>query len=473
GGKLVQASPGEQQAQEVHGECWWRKPDRVLWLQSINCEFDHHLESHGSSRAPFHFGSVFHPMDAHALYSPAASASTSKSTAKRKSLGRPGSFKRSLLSLVVFVIGFVFLCYNGLFLDFKGYLNLFGESVAPTPWVPSSIDAFKIEWPQLDARIHTAISRGELVGSCFTGKECSTKVPHKYTTTIVSAYYQFKSKHLAQEYKRWFSKFLAANDPIIVFVEPNSTWSKFVQEQRATHAAPTLLIEFEFSNLLMNTTLTDSFWQEQREIDKEKRIHKGTGVYKIWNEKVALLASAEEVNPFKTDYFAWVDAGYYMAKGFSPPSEGPSFALNLTKAGVPDTKMLLLHIRNETREHHGYRKVCTAGNMFVGHKKAVRNMYHRYYATLWDMIKRGEFVGSDQMVMCETCYRYPDVCFPYFSGSFRAWHDMASLLRNRGSALEISPHFKFSSATPVEVKELAPFPTEPIETMNISGDGWK
>ena len=45
----------------------------------------------------------------------------------------------------------------------------------------------------------------------------------------------------------------------------------------------------------------------------------------IWNEKLKFIEKAININPFKTDYFAWIDIGYvrnkiyidrYLKKGF-------------------------------------------------------------------------------------------------------------------------------------------------------------
>lgn len=313
-----------------------------------------------------------------------------------------------------------------------------------------------VDWPQSDKRSATAIADGELIGP-----HLSAGSRH---TTVVTAYYEFESKHGVRSYEGWFEKMLKMSDPLIVFVEPNSTWSHFVRGNRSRLQVPTILVEQPFNSLVMSTSFEESFWQEQRNIDLEAHIHRGTGVYKIWNEKLVLLKAAADVNPFGTEYFAWTDAGYYRP-GQSPPNDGsPAMRLNITKAGVPKSKLLLLHVRNDKRSNTGFRTVATAGNMFVGHADAINAIYYRYYTTLWDMVTNNLFVGSDQMVMTETCYRYPSVCHPYFPGRYKAWFHMATVLSKEDHDLsQLSPDFEFGA--PPASTELLPFPKDTVITM--------
>ena len=313
-----------------------------------------------------------------------------------------------------------------------------------------------VDWPQSDKRSATAIADGELIGP-----HLSAGSRH---TTVVTAYYEFESKHGVRSYEGWFEKMLKMSDPLIVFVEPNSTWSHFVRGNRSRLQVPTILVEQPFNSMVMSTSFEESFWQEQRNIDLEAHIHRGTGVYKIWNEKLVLLKAAADVNPFGTEYFAWTDAGYYRP-GQSPPNDGsPAMRLNITKAGVPKSKLLLLHVRNNKRSNTGFRTVATAGNMFVGHADAINAIYYRYYTTLWDMVTNNLFVGSDQMVMTETCYRYPSVCHPYFPGRYKAWLHMATVLSKEDHDLsQLSPDFEFGA--PPASTELLPFPKDTVVTM--------
>ncbi len=90
---------------------------------------------------------------------------------------------------------------------------------------------------------------------------------------------------------------LRATDPMIIFLEPNSTWFDFVIESRCIkllpypwikecHHSPTLVVPMKFEDLVMANTFTEDFWDYEHSMDTEKEFHKVSGLYKIWNEKM-------------------------------------------------------------------------------------------------------------------------------------------------------------------------------------------
>lgn len=133
-------------------------------------------------------------------------------------------------------------------------------------------------WPQLDHRIAKSILDGTMIG--FDPSQVSFDA----TYTIVTAYYQFTSKHGVGEYEKWFTRLLRASEPMIIFLEPGSSWYDFVLKQR-THA-PTIIAPIQFDELVMSTTFTTEFWDFMFSIDLEASVHKSSNVYKIWNEKL-------------------------------------------------------------------------------------------------------------------------------------------------------------------------------------------
>lgn len=124
-------------------------------------------------------------------------------------------------------------------------------------------------WPQLDHRIPKAILDGDFVG--FDGK-LSPSSFHQ-SNTIVTAYYEFTSKHTVRKYEKWFERILQGSEPMIIFVEPGSKWFQFVKERR-THA-PTIVAQLSFDDTIMATTFTEEFWNFMHSIDLEAKVHKG------------------------------------------------------------------------------------------------------------------------------------------------------------------------------------------------------
>jgi len=299
-------------------------------------------------------------------------------------------------------------------------------------------------WPQLDKRTLQAIANGFVQG---------VEAGMSYNNTIVTAYYDFNSKHSTGQYLAWINNLLQTSDPMIIFVEPGSTWFDLVKERRSH--APTIIAEQHFDDLVMSSTFTESFWQYQHGIDGEAKVHKGTGVYKIWNEKMVFLHSAIKLNPFDTPGFAWMDAGYFRKNRDAPPPSTAVIKVNLTESGVPLKKVLFLHVRNDDLSKIG--RVNLAGNAWYGSASAFLELYPRYYATFWDWISKGKFIGSDQFVMTETCRRYKSSCHPYYPGGWRDWFALsAAVAGKRGNISEISPHFLFLDEPP---KDITAIPT--------------
>lgn len=310
-------------------------------------------------------------------------------------------------------------------------------------------------WPQSDNRIARAIAEGAVL------LNVSARPMETERVTIVSAFYEFtKSKHSAEEYEVRIKRLLRTNDPLIIFVDPADRWAKFVTTRR-THA-PTIVAHLPFQDLVTSTTFTDSFWQEQLDADVggASAKQRGYDVYKIWNEKPILVHAVLEMNPFQSSVFAWMDAGYFKADHQSKEGEA-IINLNITQAGVPPSKILILHIRNDSPDVTP--RVETAGNAWIGTAKALYDFYDKYYLVMWDWITTKRFVGIDQEIMTEVCYRYPSVCHPYFPGRFRQWRDMAVVLGKTDHNLsKVSPHYHFG--TPPERNPPA-YPQGAVTTM--------
>jgi hypothetical protein len=141
-------------------------------------------------------------------------------------------------------------------------------------------------WPQLDHRISKAVLDGDLIGF-----DPSKPLTEMHNNTIVTAYYEFTSKHSPRDYERWFEKLLGASEAMIIFLEPGSRWVDFVAKKRKH--APTILAQIPFGEGVMSTTFTKDFWDFMFSIDTEAERHRASNVYKVWIEK---LVSADVID---------------------------------------------------------------------------------------------------------------------------------------------------------------------------------
>ena len=59
------------------------------------------------------------------------------------------------------------------------------------------------------------------------------------------------------------------------------------------------------------------FWAAQHALDPERNAHADSRLYWVWNEKSELLKRTADENPFGTEYFAWIDIGYFRYDGYA------------------------------------------------------------------------------------------------------------------------------------------------------------
>lgn len=287
------------------------------------------------------------------------------------------------------------------------------------------------KWPQMDDRVPNAILNGFRFGEHANQTKNDTEKHYEWNgtlyekpiqslATIVTAYYDIKSKHPAEQYKSWFENLLGATDPMIIFLEPNETawipWIPWFQERR--HHAPTIIVPFPFSNLTMSTTFTNAFWKEVMKRDYGHRYKKGVDVYKIWNEKIIMLHEAAAVNPFETDHFFWMDAGYFRRRAKSPRNR-PVIQNNISANGVLPRRILVQNIFKESS-----RQVIAAG-AWGGTGAAIQEAYDRYFETFQFMVKNDvTCVGYEQLVLIEMCRTFTSLCCIQYSGEDGDWFAM-------------------------------------------------
>jgi len=167
------------------------------------------------------------------------------------------------------------------------------------------------------------------------------------------------------------------------------------------------------------------------------------------------MYAAIHLNPFNTPGFAWMDAGYFRNDHDAPPPFTPIIKVNITEAGIPEEKLLVVHVRNDPLDAPA--RVNVAGNSFVGTGHAFLNIYSKYYQTFWHWITIRKFIGSDQFVMTETCRRYRTHCHPYFPGRFKSWFAMAHAMAGKEGHTDfakVSPKYLFLDEPPSDVPEV-------------------
>jgi hypothetical protein len=124
--------------------------------------------------------------------------------------------------------------------------------------------------------------------------------------TVISAYYEMKSKYTLEDYRRWIEIFLKNNKMYLIFFTEINL-SGFISECRRGYEDRTTIIILPREEWVANT-YEQKVWDALHTIDPEKEIH-NPELYKVWFEKIEFVRRGIQLNPYGHDDFLWVDAG--------------------------------------------------------------------------------------------------------------------------------------------------------------------
>lgn len=125
--------------------------------------------------------------------------------------------------------------------------------------------------------------------------------------TCVSCFYQVTNKH-SDAYLTWFRTTLRVTAPYVIF----GTKETIEIMRPFRNGLPTLFMERNIEDFVTN-------------IFKDKILTHplhcpSIDLGLIWNEKIFMVHDAAKINPFNTQFFAWIDAGICVYRDAMPPS---------------------------------------------------------------------------------------------------------------------------------------------------------
>jgi hypothetical protein len=225
------------------------------------------------------------------------------------------------------------------------------------------------------------------------------------SVTIVTAFFPLeKSKHTKQQYESWIRRFLKLQDNMVVFCPPE--WVRRIQMMRSwnnsrlpIHIVPMFLNE---TRIFQEYKDDRNVWKVQHSRDPERETHKDPMLYVIWNEKASWVQKAIEIDPFSSDFFAWVDIGYMRSDlllhkrmiRFLPQSLRQDQVLLLNVKPFININHLKGRLKNAT--------LYTGGGFIGGSKLGLTTWAQKYYALLKNNIQ-SNFIGKEQEWMTILC----------------------------------------------------------------------
>lgn len=219
-----------------------------------------------------------------------------------------------------------------------------------------------------------------------------TVTNESYNLTCVSGYWNIKNKY-NNKYEHWFENTLKINCPYIFFVDKYSI--EIIKKYREN--LPTYYIELDIENFTM---------YKYKDKIKTDNIHcPSIELNLIWNEKIFLIQKAFKINPFKSDYFCWIDAGISYYRDKVPPSI--PFPNKEKLKHIPKDKFIYSKCPKETEtyltnynllnkgEYHLY-KIIT-GTSYILYKNMI-DKFVDIYKNYLKLIDKSE-IWTDQVIL--------------------------------------------------------------------------
>ena len=263
--------------------------------------------------------------------------------------------------------------------------------------------------------------------------------------TIVTAYYEIKSKFNKSQYLEWGKTFMKLHAPIILFTEEHLIPElEILREDR-----PIKFIPIPF-NELDTWKLYKDKWIEHHAIDPENRYHTPE-LYAIWAQKAFFVENAIKSNYFNTNYFFWCDFG-----AFRDPNIDHNILETFPQIKYFNNDKLLLQSICDLSESdkkiekdslyipNVWTDIRLVGGLWGGSTIACIEWKRNYHIMLEKYFKNGLFAGKDQTVMLSTYLHNPTLALIVNCtlGHIDNWFFLEYLLSNKNVKYELNKTYQ-------------------------------
>jgi hypothetical protein len=266
-------------------------------------------------------------------------------------------------------------------------------------------------------------------------------IPFLSNITIVTGYFSAKKPNVSQNtYEKWMDNFLTLNEYMIIFTDIQNY--EYINSRRNTSNTLIILISIEEFKVAKYM----DYWEYCHSIDLEKK-HHSKEVYMVWNEKTYFVEKALNLNPFKSDYFFWLDIG--CIRDVNVLKSIHKFNVD----GIPENKIILSAVTyNIPNNYLNENKISISfenrngfscqvfdyiqGGFFGGHKNALSDWIKIYTDELALFVKTNTFGGKDQNIMGNIYLKYQqNFCLtqPKIFDSVNQWFSFLIKMSNLSS----------------------------------------
>ncbi|CAF1313626.1 unnamed protein product [Rotaria magnacalcarata] len=241
--------------------------------------------------------------------------------------------------------------------------------------------------------------------------------PIAYTTTIVTAFYSFKkAKHTQDSYNQWLANFLVYIDnPMVIFTcEKEVSFLHRLRNNLTNKTSSTVFI-LNFSSPLEMPPIKklEIVFIRQFHKDPENALH-SVDLYSIWCAKSYMLNLTSSLNPFRSNYFLWIDAGSFRNTKYRFRHWPDARRI---KTIFHNNDRLLLGLISPLKERscgfHTDQKHTVPnydlieGGILGGSSSVIQWWTEIFYEAIDEFIHMDEFIGKDQYIMNFIALTYP------------------------------------------------------------------
>jgi hypothetical protein len=231
--------------------------------------------------------------------------------------------------------------------------------------------------------------------------------------TIVTAYFQIRSKYQKEVYLEWMSIMLSLRDNMVIYC--TSDWKDSILQLRPKDAQTHFVI-MNITELPLARDYDATFWQEQLNKDPEKKRHAGYEVFWIWLSKPWFVVNAIHLNPFDSDIYMWSDIGCF--RGGAAKRYQDQMLIQHPEV-VPQNRVLFLSHKPEPQppaslwwnnKLHEKDHFYHSGSQMVAYKQVWLQFQEAFRETMQGFLERNLFIGDDQPVFQCTCTQHSALC---------------------------------------------------------------
>ena len=215
--------------------------------------------------------------------------------------------------------------------------------------------------------------------------------------TCISCFYLIKNKH-GDSFSNWLEKTLSINCPYVFFC--NKEMIDIIKSYRKN--LPTHFIEYNIEDFYTykykDFMITDDLHCPSVELNL------------VWNEKIFMLEKAQQLNPFGSEWFHWIDAGICTYRDVQPPDD---LFPNIEKiVNLPKDKFIFSSSYPTADEGEHY----IAGTSYLLHESTIKQFVEKYKIYL-DKFVDDKNIWTDQIILTRIYLDNPDhffkLCYGY------------------------------------------------------------